>query len=98
VSTGGANGFGGTPPSERERWASRVTTVLKASCEDADVSRKELARRLGLTADQVASLEYGRCEVRVVDLILIAQALRIDPETLLRRVLHWGAVPVQQQE
>jgi transcriptional regulator with XRE-family HTH domain len=78
-----------TPQQARKRWARKIVAVLKASREDADVSRTELAEWLGFTVNQVANLEYGRRELRVIDLIMIAQALRLDPETLFRRILRW---------
>lgn len=78
-----------TPQQARARWTRKIVAVLKASREDADVTRIELAEWLGFTVNQVANLEYGRRELRVVDLIMIAQALRLDPEALLRRILRW---------
>lgn len=77
------------PQQARKRWARKVVAVLKASREDADVKRQELAEALGYTVNQVANLEYGRFELRVTDLIMIAQALRLEPDTLFRRILRW---------
>jgi transcriptional regulator with XRE-family HTH domain len=78
-----------TPTQVRKRWARKIVAVLKATREDLDVQRTELAAGLGFTVNQVANLEYGRRELRVVDLIMIALALRIEPETLFRRILKW---------
>lgn len=78
-----------TPQQIRALWLRKIVAVLKASREDADVTRSEVAEWLGFTVNQVANLEYGRRELRVVDLIMIAKALRLDPETLLRRILKW---------
>jgi transcriptional regulator with XRE-family HTH domain len=77
------------PLQARKRWARKIVAVLKASREDVDVTRSEVAEWLGFTVNQVANLEYGRRELRVVDLIMIAHGLRMEPETLLRRVLKW---------
>ena len=74
---------------ERQRLDRIIIAVLKASREDLDVSRAELASRLGWKPEQVAELEIGRRIVRAADVILIARALKIDPETLFRRVLRW---------
>jgi ribosome-binding protein aMBF1 (putative translation factor) len=74
---------------ERKRWARKVVTVVKASRQDADVSRRQLADWVGMTPSQIANMEHGRREIRVVDLIMIAQAIRVDPETLFRRILRW---------
>jgi len=74
---------------ERQRLDRIVIAVLKASREDLDVSGAELANRLGWKPEQIAKLEIGRRIVRAADVILIARALKIDPETLFRRVLRW---------
>jgi transcriptional regulator with XRE-family HTH domain len=77
------------PQQERRRWERKIIAVLKASREDVDVKRKELAEALGYTVNQIANLEYGRRDLRVFDLIMIAAELRIEPEALLRRILKW---------
>lgn len=64
--------------------------IVKASREDADVEQKELARRLGVTRNVIANLENGRRVMTVADFVMIARALNINAETLLRRVLQWG--------
>jgi transcriptional regulator with XRE-family HTH domain len=74
---------------ERQRLDRVVIAILKASREDLDVSRAELADRLGWKPQQIADLEIGRRIVRASDVILIAKALKLDPETLFRRVLRW---------
>ncbi len=51
--------------------------------------RKELARRLDVTRNVIANSETGRRVITVVDLVMIARALHISPETLLRRILQW---------
>ena len=74
---------------ERQRLEQTIVAVLKASREDLDVSRKELADRLGWKPEQVAELEIGRRIVRAADLILIARALKIEPDALVRRIARW---------
>ena len=74
---------------ERQRIERIVVAVLKASREDLDVSRAELANRLGWKPEQIAELEIGRRIVRAADLILIAKALKIEPDALLRRIVRW---------
>jgi predicted transcriptional regulator len=73
----------------RQKWLRKSVTVLKASRLDADVSRRQLADWIGMTPSQIANMEHGRREIRVVDLIMIAQAIKVDPETLFRRILRW---------
>ena len=74
---------------ERQRLERIIIAVLKASREDLDVSRAELADRLGWKPEQIAELEIGRRIVRAADLILIAKALKIEPDALLRRIVRW---------
>lgn len=74
---------------ERQRLERVIVAVLKASREDLDVSRAELADRLGWKPQQVAELEIGRRIVRAADLVLIARALNIEPDALLRRIVRW---------
>ena len=74
---------------ERQRLERIIVAVLKASREDLDVSRAELADRLGWKPEQIAELEIGRRIVRAADLILIARALGIEPEKLFHRVMRW---------
>ena len=74
---------------ERKRLERIIIAVVKASREDLDVSRAELADRLGWKPEQVAELEIGRRIIRAVDLILIARALKIEPDALMRRIAKW---------
>ena len=60
--------------------------MIKASREDADLSRQQLAERLGLTYSQIVNIENGRRAVGLIDFILLAEALGIEPKTLLDRV------------
>jgi Plasmid maintenance system antidote protein len=74
---------------DRERWNRAILTVIRAARDDADVTQKELADRLGLTHRQVVNIEHGRRAIHASDMIMIAKALNVDPETLLRRILRW---------
>ena len=77
------------PGELRRVLADRVSTILRASREDSDVSQEKLATQLGWTRNTVANLECGRRAVGFVDFVVIARALHIDPERLLRRILQW---------
>ena len=80
----------GIGPSETRRMlAGRISTILKASRIDADVSQEKLATSLGWTRNMIANLESGRRAVQVVDFLLIAKALQLDPQRLLHRVIQW---------
>jgi transcriptional regulator with XRE-family HTH domain len=77
------------PAEFRTRLEGRIATILKASREDSDVRQKELAHSVGWTRNMIANLETGRRSVQLCDFMLIATALHIDPERLLRRILQW---------
>jgi transcriptional regulator with XRE-family HTH domain len=68
---------------------SRVRIVLKASKKDSDRSHQDLATSLGWSRNMIANLEGGRRAVGFVDFVIVARVLRIEPEKLLRRILHW---------
>jgi transcriptional regulator with XRE-family HTH domain len=74
---------------ERKRLDECFRVVLRASREDADVEQKELARRIGVTRNVIANLETGRRILTVADFVMIARALNVSADTLLRRVLQW---------
>ena len=73
----------------RQTLAGRVSTILRASRIDADMSQEALAVSVGWTRNMIANLEYGRRAVRFDDFVIIAKALDVEPERLLRRVLQW---------
>jgi transcriptional regulator with XRE-family HTH domain len=77
------------PGELRRMLAGRVSTILRASRIDADVSQEALARSVGWTRNMIANLEYRRRVVRFDDFVIIAKALDVEPERLLRRVLQW---------
>ncbi|MEJ0038731.1 MAG: helix-turn-helix transcriptional regulator [Gammaproteobacteria bacterium] len=54
-----------------------------------DLTQEELAKRMGWSREVLSNIEQGRRALTVSDLILIARALDLDPETLFRRVLRW---------
>ena len=74
---------------DRKRLASIVRVVLVAARKDRDLNQTELAQRLEMTRNQVANIESGRRAVDIVDFVLIAKGLNIDPIALLHRILRW---------
>jgi AraC-like DNA-binding protein len=75
--------------SDERRLKKAIIAILTASLADADVRKKDLATRLGWTPRQVYNLFQGRKTVRVIDLILIARALRADPRVLMTHIVEW---------
>ncbi|HEY6923699.1 MAG TPA: helix-turn-helix transcriptional regulator [Steroidobacteraceae bacterium] len=70
-----------------------VVTVLRASRNEAELTQRELVDRLpkwlGFKQTTLAKIEKGRRRVDVAEFIEIAKALKLDPKTLLGRVLSW---------
>ena len=73
----------------RADWERAVVAVIKASREDADLSREELAKRLGLTYSQIVNIENNRRAVGLIDFIMLAEAIEVDPVALFERIARW---------
>ena len=73
----------------RDQLDRAVVATIASTRKDLDVTQAKLAERMGWSRETVSNIEQGRREVSVADLILIARALDVDPETIFRRVLHW---------
>jgi transcriptional regulator with XRE-family HTH domain len=58
--------------------------VLRARREAAGINQRELAYRIEGVRSYVQSLEYGRQTPTATTIILIAEALGIDPSEMLR--------------
>ena len=86
--------FGSTPSALRPSTSNArnfrtLVAVVKASREDADLSRQEFAKRLGLTYSQAVNMEHGRRAISFVDFVLLASDIGKDPVELLERVSAW---------
>jgi ribosome-binding protein aMBF1 (putative translation factor) len=77
------------PKTPRDRWNRAVRAVWTASRRDADLSQAALAAKLRLTRDIVASIEAGRRRIEFADVMLLAEALELEPETIFQRILRW---------
>lgn len=73
----------------RQRLERVIPVIMVGTRRDLDVSQTELARRMGWTRNMVANLESGRRSVRLTDFLMVAKALRVDPVSLLHRILRW---------
>jgi transcriptional regulator with XRE-family HTH domain len=76
-------------PRDRAQWQRAIIAVIKASREDADLDRRELAERLGMTYSQIVNMENGRRAVGLIDFVLLAKAIGVDPVALFERVARW---------
>jgi DNA-binding XRE family transcriptional regulator len=74
---------------QRERWAKAVRTVIVATRKDADLNQDQLAELVGWSRSKLANIEAGRRRLQTEDFAMIALALRLEPEALMRRVGKW---------
>jgi transcriptional regulator with XRE-family HTH domain len=58
--------------------------ILRARREDAGLSQQELADRIEGVRSYIQFLEYGKQTPTTTTLILVAEALKIDPAGMLR--------------
>ncbi len=71
---------------EKNRIAARLREVLIDARSAAGLTQKALAAKLGRPQSFVSNYERGAGRVDVADLILIAEALGLDPTELLKRL------------
>ena len=78
-----------TSESEVERWNRAVIAVVSGTRHDADMSQRELARRLHVSRNTIANLETGRRIIQAAELPIMAKALGTSMDTLTRRIVLW---------
>jgi transcriptional regulator with XRE-family HTH domain len=81
--------MGATLKSLRSKWHRAVVTVVAASRRDAGLTQEQLADRIGWHRSRIAKIESGERRLDVAEFITIADALKMEPATLLSRVLSW---------
>jgi transcriptional regulator with XRE-family HTH domain len=81
--------MGATMKSLRSRWHRAVVTVVAASRREANLTQEQLANRIGWHRSKIAKIESGERRLDVAEFITIAGALKMEPATLLSRVLSW---------
>jgi transcriptional regulator with XRE-family HTH domain len=73
---------------EHERLARRLREVLIEARKTADIKQVDLAKALGRSQSFVSNYERGERRVDVPELVLIAQALGVDPQELMETLLQ----------
>jgi transcriptional regulator with XRE-family HTH domain len=68
---------------ERDRLSRRLREHLIAAREAKGMAQTDLARALGKSQTFVSNMERGQRRLDVVELVLIAGALDLDPKELL---------------
>ncbi len=71
----------------RSKWHRAVVTVIAASRLEADLTQEQIAARIGWHRSKIAKIEAGERRLDVAEFITIAGALKMEPATLLSRVL-----------
>jgi len=70
-------------------WNRAIASVLSQTRRDADVSQVALASMMGWHRSKVVKIEGARASILLAEAILVAQALKIDPQKFVARVLRW---------
>lgn len=73
----------------RTRAHRALVTVLKASRDEAGLTQRALAERLGKPRSYISKIESGERIPRVTEFCEIAQALKVDPQLLFQRFWQW---------
>ena len=74
---------------QRESWRKVTASVISAARRDHDLTQKDLAAKLGLTRETIGNMEAARRKIEVGDVVMIAQAIGVEPERLFRRILGY---------
>lgn len=70
-----------------KEWDQAVQYAVQTSRKQAKMSQEVAAERMGWTADVLSNVEKGRRKLTVSELIVLADQLGMNPETMFRRVL-----------
>lgn len=73
----------------RTRAHKALVTVLKASRDEAGLTQRDLADRLGKPRSYISKIESGERIPRITEFCDIAQALKLEPELLFQRFWRW---------
>lgn len=73
----------------RTRAQRALLTVLVASRNEAGLTQRDLAERLGRPHSFVSKVESGERELRYLEFMDWAAALKVDPIVLTNRFLSW---------
>lgn len=71
---------------ERDRLARRLREVMIEARKARGLNQTQLAAALGRTQTFVSNYERGERRLGVVDFVLIARTLNVEPVELLRRL------------
>jgi transcriptional regulator with XRE-family HTH domain len=66
----------------------RLRALLKAARKKAGLTQDELAERMGAYKTFVSKYERGERQLDVIEFIAVAEALKLDPKTLIDQVMR----------
>ena len=74
-----------------ERYRRTVGSVIGTAIRDSDKykTQGEVARAVGVSEDTMTAIVSGLRKVELGEIVVIAKALDIDPQVLVRRMLTW---------
>lgn len=70
------------------RWTSGVGLAIRAERMSRGLTQKQLAHRAGMHQTAISRIECGDRHCAVLELAAIADALRVDPVEMFRRVVN----------
>ncbi|HZR03387.1 MAG TPA: helix-turn-helix transcriptional regulator [Burkholderiales bacterium] len=73
----------------RSKEHTSLLAILRASREEAKLTQRQLADRLGWSKSKYASVESGERRLDVIEFRHLAKALKVDPLELFRRWVNW---------
>lgn len=71
------------------RWRKAFASALARSRKDADLAQWQVAEEMGWTRNTVTKIEGGLRMVAVEELMELCRLYKIEPQTLLGRVIRW---------
>ena len=72
---------------ERAQLIGLVATVLRSTREDQDVKQKQMGYLMDRSADVISNIECGRTDPSMVDVLLWARQLNVDPMYVFEEIL-----------
>lgn len=75
--------------SNQDPWNKAIAAVVVACRRDADLNQADVAERLGVSRNTLVSIENGRREMTVPELLKFAKLVKVSPGIMLDRIIRW---------
>jgi DNA-binding XRE family transcriptional regulator len=73
----------------QDPWNKAVAAVVAALRRDADLTQGDVATVLGISRNTLVSLENGRREMTVPELMKFAKLVKLSPAVIVDRIVRW---------